>query len=172
LFTYVQCIIVGILKDVGSTGIQQYFNAGIATSLLIKARMNPLKVNTAWLARLAVPDSIIFNINVGLKGAKLVLDANEFGIIVWPVRARVANGQRSYKIDLSEDTTVEYLHIHSLKDWCCQPLDQVAPAGCKELLPDGRPVGIRHVVTSTSSTGFLHFSADHCFPLMRVIEMQ
>jgi hypothetical protein len=132
----------------------------------------PLAIKTAWLSRLAVPDSVIFDSSIGLKSAKMVLEATEYGVITWPIIPRVAEGQRSYKFDIGPDAKEEFLHISDLKNWMCQPIDMVPPALCKEIGPDGLPCGIRAVLTSTTAVGYLRFSAKHCFPCMRLHELQ
>ena len=154
-------------KDVGSTGIESYFNSVIGTSCLLKNVTTPLDIKRSWLSRLAVPDSIIFEQDKGLKSAKMVLEVTDYGVITWPVLPRLHGGQRSYKLDLDKDARHEYVHITDLKHWMCQSIDIVPPASCKELTLEGVSCGIRAVVTSATVVGLLRFSAKHCFPGFR-----
>jgi len=134
---------------------------------LLKNVTTPLDIKRSWLSRLAVPDSIIFEQDKGLKSAKMVLEVTDYGVITWPVLPRLHGGQRSYKLDLDKDARHEYVHITDLKHWMCQSIDIVPPASCKELTLDGVSCGIRAVVTSATVVGLLRFSAKHCFPGFR-----
>ena len=102
----------------------------------------------------------------------MILDATEYGVIVWPIIPRVHEGQRSYKFDVDPAAKEEFLHISDLKNRMYQPIDMVPPASCKETRPDGSPCGIRAVVTSGTVVGLLRFSAKNCFPCMRTTEFQ
>ena len=138
----------------------------MATSLFTSKKADPHSVRTAWYSLLAVPDSILVPKDLGLKAAKLVLDATQHGVVVYPVRARAVDGQRSYKIDFKDDTAWEYIHITNLGDYVCQALDIVPPACCKEIGDHGKPAGIRALPATTVMAGYLRFSLDNGFPLM------
>ena len=154
----------GSPEDIGACGLDGYFNAGIATHLLIAARHKPHSVKNAFLNKFAIHGTLLFHESEGLKSAKLVVDSTASGIVLWPLLPVLVNGQRSYKIDVSKIAKPTIVHILDPKGWLCQHLEVLAPASCKDLVSENKPCGIRLAPLNSKLAPFIRFSCDNGFP--------
>ena len=160
-------------QDVASTGLDAYFDAGLSTELMLSAVGNPHSVRTSFLSLLAVPDTIMFRKDLGLKDAQLVIDATRSGVITVPVRPRVSDGQKSHKLDLDPATFKwSFIHITDYEAYLCQEVQLLPPAACKEKNVDGRPCGIRLSPANNKVSPLIRHSLTYGMPLMHTTDLK
>jgi hypothetical protein len=132
---------------------------------LVENRGTPRRIKNAFLSKLPVASSLLFNKDVGLGSAKLVFSPTRDGTICWPVIPHSVEGQRGLKLDLRDGATWSYIHITDPGKWLCQSASAIPPALLKDLRPeDGRPHGIRIVITDNKIYGIVKLSALNGFP--------
>ena len=163
---------LGYWKDIGSTGLDTYFNSGMATMLGVHAMNTPEIIEDAFLSLLVVPNTLLIHESEGLKGAVVVFGASEFGVTAWPLRAKMAGGQKSFQIDTSEEADFKTIHITDVSGWFAQDLAILPPGACKDLRPDGRPCGIRLAPQGDTIKGIVRNSVMHGCPLLTVPHMK
>ena len=140
---------------------------------MVQCVRTPCKVKDSWLAKLAVPQSILFDNIAGLNEAYIVFDASEFSVVVWPVVARMSGGQKVVGFDASENATWKYIHVLDLTKFVCQEAETIPPGACKDISFDGGPFrSIRKIISDPKVYGYLRFSALHCFPLAVVPDLK
>jgi hypothetical protein len=83
----------------------------MATKLGVALVDEPDSIANAYLSLLVVPDTLLFHEHDGLKGASVVLGACEFGLVTWPLVAKMVGGQKSFKLDLSKEADFKTIHI-------------------------------------------------------------
>ena len=152
------------IKDVSNMGIASYDLAGMATSLMVACKDKVLDAPNAFLSLLAMPNTIIFDKEIGLSSAKYVLDATEFGVITWPTAARMINGKKELALDLGPDAKYEFFHITSLKNLVVQECEIGAPCEIQEKNSDGMPFGIRPIIRTNTVKPMARHSCDNGFP--------
>ena len=128
---------------------------------MVEHRLDPHAVQHLWLSLLAVPGSIMFKEDLGIKSAKLVLNSSSVGIARYPVIPESVDCQHSFKLDLSEGASWEFgsLTQHTVDEWVVKDVRMTPPAEVKGDGADANLLKLRLVVTDDRARGMFRHSA-------------
>lgn len=153
-------------KERTNVGLQYYFRSSLALNLMVTNKETTHRVQNAFLSKLAVPGSLLFTKKTdGLACVKVVLSSTEQGVILYPIVPLSVDGQRGLKFDLREEATWSFSHITDPSDFLVQQLHVIPTALLKDKrMEDGRPFGMRLVVSDTKVYGAVRFCGLQGFP--------
>jgi hypothetical protein len=154
-------------EDIGSCGLDYYFQAGMVTRLLLQKADTPLETKRAWLSELAVPGSVIIDNVKRLVG--YVIESNQRGVVVWLLSERRISNQRILSFEYKGDKAdYDYWFPVKPQDYTAAEVEVLPPGACMDIGEDGRGPGIFLTLKTEKRYRLPVFSAMHGFVGMSV----